>query len=189
MQTVCRFCHYSSHVDRYSQFACAYCCNRRYLSHGTKENRLLLLKNQIDMCSCSVLDTFCKNWQTKGNILFEQTAQALIRLRRYLGMQSQLTMRVLCSFFFDVAQQKHRLCHLSHDTKNGLAKTNAVTPHAHSRSFIGFYIQGSYFYLSEQHSLWIDCILTEELTMRKMIPTDSVLTLPNILGHLQVHVY
>ena len=41
----------------------------------------------------------------KGNILLEQTPQALIRLRRYLGMQSQLTMRAICSFFLAVAQQ------------------------------------------------------------------------------------
>ena len=71
--------------------------------------------------------------------------------------------------------------------KTVLAKTNEATPQAHSRSMIGtivsFYIQCRYFYLSEQHGLWIDCILTEELTMGKMIPTDFVLMLPNILGH------
>ena len=72
--------------------------------------------------------------------------------------------------------------------KTVLAKTNEVTPQAHSHSLIGFYIQGRYFYLSEQHGLWIDCILTEQLTMRKMIPTDFVLMLRNILGHMQVHV-
>ena len=64
---------------------------------------------------------------------------------------------------------------------------NEVTPQAHLRSMIraivSFYIQRRYFYLSEQHGLWIDCILTEELTMHKMIPTDFVLMLPNILGH------
>ena len=68
-------------------------------------------------------------------------------------------------------------------------KKNEVTPQAHSRSLIGFYIQWRYFYLSEQHGLWIDCILTEALTMRKMIPADLVLTLPNIPGHMQMHVY
>ena len=49
-------------------------------------------------------------------------------------------------------------------------------------AIVSFYIQGRYFYLSEQHGFWIDSILTEKLTMRKMIPTDFVLTLPNILG-------
>ena len=34
-----------------------------------------------------------------------------------LGMQSQLTMHAFCNFFLAVAQQKHRWCHLSPDTK------------------------------------------------------------------------
>ena len=137
-----------------------------------------------------VLIIFCKNLQTKRNILLEQTAQALIRLRRYLGMQSQLTMRAIFSVFLDVAQQKHTGDVTWTTTQTTvLAKTNEVTPQAHSRCLIGFYIQGRYFYLSEQHGLWIDCVLIEELTIRKMIPTDFVLKLPNILGHMQVHVY
>ena len=66
----------------------------------------LHLKKKINTCRRTryVLQKLAK----KGNILLEQTAQALIRLRRYLGMQSQLTMRAICSFFLDVAQQKHR---------------------------------------------------------------------------------
>ena len=52
---------------------------------------------------------FCKKkLAKKGNMLLEQTAQALIRLRRYLGMQSYLTMHAMCSFFLYVAQQKQK---------------------------------------------------------------------------------
>ena len=65
--------------------------------------------------------------------------------------------------------------------KTVLAKTNEVTPQVHSRSI--FLHSRTVFYLCEQHGLLTDCILTEELTMHKMIPTDFVLTLPNILGH------
>ena len=125
---------------------------------------------------------FLQKLAKKGNILLEQTAQALIRLHRYLGTQSQWTMCAFCSLFLDVAQQKHRWCHLSHDTV--LGKMNKVTPQAHSRIMIGAIVstfkEGT---VTEQHGLWIDCILTEELTMCKMIPTAFVLTLPNILGH------
>ena len=184
--TVCRFCHYSSQVDRYVQFARAYCYNRCYWATAQKKVDDCIWR--IKSTCVGILDFFCKNWETKSNILHQQTAQALIRLHRYLEMQSQLTMRAICSFFLDIAQQKHRWCHLSHDTKKGTCK-NEVTPQAHLRSLIQFYIQGSYFYLSEQHGLWIECILTEELTMHKMIPTYFVLTLPTILGHMQVHVY
>ena len=123
----------------------------------------------------------------KGNILLEQTSQALVRLRRYLEMQSQLTTRAICSVFLDVGQQKHRWCHHSHDTKERYLQKRMRLLLRRIRAVwsepVSFYIQGRYFYLSEQHGLWMDCILTEELTMRKMIPTDFVLTLPNIIGH------
>ena len=59
-----------------------------------------------------------------GNILIKQTAQALIRLRRYLGMQSQLTMRAIVAFFLDVAQQKHVAWAMTQKTV--LAKTNGA---------------------------------------------------------------
>ena len=100
---------------------------------------------------------FFQKLANKGNILLEQTAQALIRLLRYWGLQSQLTMHAICSF---------SLMLLSRNTgevmspepphkKTVLAKTNEVSPQAHSCSMIGtivtFYIQGRYFYLSEQH--------------------------------------
>ena len=144
---------------------------------------------RIKSTCVGVQDIFCKKWQTKSNILLEQTAQALIRLRRCMGMQSQLTMRAICRFVLVVTQQKHRWCHLNHDTKiTVFAITNEITLQAHLRSLIGFYIQRRYFYLSDLHGLRIDCILTEELTMRKMIPR-FVSTLPNIVGYMQVHVY
>ena len=65
------------------------------------------MTDQCDDC-VGVLDIFLQNLAKKGNIIFEQTAHVLIRLRRYLGMQSQLTMREIRNFFLDVAQQKHR---------------------------------------------------------------------------------
>ena len=149
MHTVCRFCHYLSQVDRYAQFACAYCCNRCLFSHGTK-NRLLHLKNQINMCRRTRY--FLKNWQTKGNILLKQTAQALIRLHRYLGMQSQLTMHAI-AFSWTLLSKNTGDVTSAMTQKTVLAKTNKVSPQAHSHSLMGLYIQGRCFYLSEQHGL------------------------------------
>ena len=118
MHTVCRFCHYSSQVDGYAQFAHAYCCNRRYSIERRDKNRLLHLKNQINMCRHTRYFFAKKKKKTKkGNILLAQTAQALIRLRMYLGIQSQLTTRAFCRLFLAVAQQKYRWCLLSSDTK------------------------------------------------------------------------
>ena len=82
--------------------------------------------------------------------------------------------------------RKHRRCHLSHDTKNGICKNKRRI----RAVWLDSTFKEGYFYLqySEQYGLWIDCILTEELTMHKwyqqMIPT-----LPSILGHMQVHMY
>ena len=91
MHTVCRFCHYLSQVDRYAQFASAYCCNWRYLSHSTKKKKINYCIWRIKSACVGVLYIFLQKLAKKGNILLEQTAQALIRLHRYLGMLSQLT--------------------------------------------------------------------------------------------------
>ena len=97
-------------------------------------------------------------------------------------------MRAIRSFFLDIAQQKHRWCHRSHDTKKNSTCKNewsySISAFAQYDQDHCFFLHSrTVFYLSEQHGLWTDCILTEELTMHKMIPTDFVLTLPNILGH------
>ena len=112
-----------------------------------------------------VLDIFCKNWQRKVIFYSSKLHRLwLIRLRRYLGMQPQLTMHAICSFFLDVAQQKHRWATTQ---KTVLAKTNEVTPQAPLHSVIGtivsFYVQRRCFYLSKQLGFWIDCILTERV--------------------------
>ena len=69
------------------------------LTEPRHKNRLLHLKNQI-----KIFIEKKKQLAKKSNILL---GKALIRLRRYLGMLSQLTVRAICSFFLDLAQQKH----------------------------------------------------------------------------------
>ena len=59
---------------------------------------------------------------TAGSLFQTGMAQALIRLLRYLGMQSQLTMRAICSFFLDVTQHKHMLMSPGPQHKNGTCK-------------------------------------------------------------------
>ena len=104
------------------------------------------MAQRIDYCIWRIKSTcigvlyryFLQKLAKKGDILLEQTAQALIRLHRYLGMQSQLTMHTICSFFLDVALTAETQPDVTWATtqKMVLAKTNEVTPQAHARSMI-----------------------------------------------------
>ena len=84
MHTVCRFCHYSSQVDRYAQFARAYYATDAIWATAQKIDYCLW---RIKSSCVGVLDIFCKKPAKNGSVLLEQTAQALIRLCRYLDMQ------------------------------------------------------------------------------------------------------
>ena len=101
-------------------------------------------------------------------------------------MQSQLTMLAICSLFLDVAhQQKHSLIPSEPRHKKRYLPKRMKLLHRRIREVWSdpLFLSREVFYISEQHRLWIDCFLTEELTLHKMIQTDFILTLPNILGH------
>ena len=81
MHTVCRFCHYSSQVDRYAQFVRAYCVLLQPMLIEPRHKKLTTVFEESNQ-RVGVLDILCKKLAKKGNILLEQTAQALIRLHR-----------------------------------------------------------------------------------------------------------
>ena len=67
-----------------------------------------------------ILDIFLQKLAKKDNVLLEQTAQALIRLRRYLGMHPQQCVQFVAFSLTLLSRNTGDV--LSHDTKNGTCK-------------------------------------------------------------------